>query len=74
MNTKRITTFASPLHVIGRDPLLTYQVVTAIADRDRRNQMGLSQKYSKKYGHSFCRSTRRPVTAPEVDGEALDPS
>ena len=36
MNTKRNTTFASPLHVIGRDPLLTYQIVMAIAKRDQK--------------------------------------
>ena len=48
MNIKRITTFASPLHVIGRDPFITYQVVMAIADREKNKSTGIIPRTLKK--------------------------
>ena len=53
MNTKRITTFASPLHVIGRDPLITYQVVMAIAKRDKKKAPRLLTRTIKKIWKLF---------------------
>ena len=32
----KTTTFSSPLHVIGRDPLLTYEVMKAIGKRSNK--------------------------------------
>jgi hypothetical protein len=33
---KRITTFSSPLYVIGRDPLLTYEIMMAVGKRSQK--------------------------------------
>jgi len=49
----RTTTFSSPLYVIGRDPLLTIEILKAIGERSNRKPIWFSIRIIKNLWKAF---------------------